>query len=215
MKNYGIDMKGAIVVEFVDTYSTFSSPDDVGRMIYVEDRDAIYIGTDTDWKRIDSTRQHDSSDVAPVDPEIGMLYYNSANHTMYVRNVGGSWTAMFTSTHPPLDRRDGGTFSAAYIGGSTWAQLCALLAVNGNYIELKNLSGATLGSGIYPNYVATSSGSDTLLCNGSYYHHTSFAKASDPTIQISIMGGPSGSMMRLHNLSEPISVLGYAVVVPL
>ena len=46
MDFYGIEMKGPFILELLDTIPEFKSENDTGRLIYTNDTNLFYLGTD-------------------------------------------------------------------------------------------------------------------------------------------------------------------------
>lgn len=49
MDFYGIEMKGPFILELLDTIPEFKSENDTGRLIYTNDTNLFYLGTDIEW----------------------------------------------------------------------------------------------------------------------------------------------------------------------
>ena len=49
---HGIEMKGVLIVEKLDSLPSFSEDNDKGRLVYNTNENKLYIGKDTDWKEI-------------------------------------------------------------------------------------------------------------------------------------------------------------------
>lgn len=200
MDKYGIKMGGEIQIEDVDILPTpFSSSRDEGRIIKLNTNGGIYIGTATEWKRLDVARSHDAGVSYPADPEAGLLFFNTSESRWYMRNsTNTAWITLFTETHPPLDSRDGGAFSSPKVGGLAISQVGVSLEKNGSYTELKNSTSGVLSQILLAGAVASS--------YADYLNGQSGSSLLNPTVwgQADGWRGPYSSIW--VNTSYPIGV---------
>ena len=167
MEQYELTMQGAIQVEIVSTIPLpFTPATDTGRLVYTTDTGGVYVGTASEWKRVDTARQHSSGTSYPTNTYAGMLFFKTDTMDWWIRNATNTaWVRLMTQTYPPLDSRDGGTFAATYLGGLLRTQIGAELRNVGNTIELITPAGGgsyTVLSSITVPYVA-SAGNATYL----------------------------------------------------
>jgi hypothetical protein len=202
MKFHEIDARGNVWVERVSSLPTPWDALYEGRILYAEDENGMYVGTDTRWERVDKARFHDASASYPSDPEAGMLFFKTDTGMWYMRNsTNTTWIALFNEARPPVDKNDGGTFDADKLDGQHASAFAATLSTGATTVLLLNGLGATLSTITVP-YATNADTVDSL-------HKTSFGASLQISGQNLLLKNTDGTTLSTVAISNADTLDGY------